>query len=204
MSSRRLLQQAFGLTLAVLFLTGCGGAVVGPIPTPTETSVPPTLAPTETSIPPTPAPTETSVPPTDTTTPEIVPASQESITVREFEFRVVQIALDEAIFGSLPNNMGSSDQILFLEFELITGENEAFANLMPVIVLESGQKREAAAWIGDKFVNVLTVMTFTGTASEFSPGDTSVALAYVVPQNPGTLLLEFPSGVLIDLTPLMP
>jgi len=193
MSSRRLLQQAFGLTLAVLFLTGCGGAVVGPIPTPTETSVPPTLAPTETSI-----------PPTDTTTPEIVPASQESITVREFEFRVVQIALDEAIFGSLPNNMGSSDQILFLEFELITGENEAFANLMPVIVLESGQKREAAAWIGDKFVNVLTVMTFTGTASEFSPGDTSVALAYVVPQNPGTLLLEFPSGVLIDLTPLMP
>ena len=122
----------------------------------------------------------------------------------EFEYRVVQIAFDEAVFGSVPIAMGTSDQILFLEFELIEGENESFTNLMPEIVLESGQRREPVAWIGDNYVNVLTTMTFSGTASEFSPSETSVALAYVVPQNPGSLLLEFPSGVLIDLTPLMP
>jgi hypothetical protein len=198
MNGKRLLRQMLGLTLVVLLLVGCGGAPAEP--TATLTPVPPTA--TLTPVPPT--ATLTPVLPTATPTPEIIPASRESITVGEFECRVVQIAFDEAIFGSVPNAMGASDQILFLEFELIEGENEAFANLMPEIVLESGLRREPVAWIGDNYVNVLTTMTFTGTASKFSPGETSVALAYVVPQSPGTLLLEFPSGVLIDLTPLMP
>jgi len=185
-------------------------ATLTPVPpTATPTPVPPTAtftpsSPTATPTPIPPTATSTPVPPTATPTPEIIPASRESITVGEFECRVVQIAFDEAIFGLVPNAMGGSDQILFLEFELIAGENEAFANLMPAIVLESGLKREPVAWIGDNAVHTLTDMTYTGTASEFSPGETSVALAYVVPQSPGTLLLEFPSGVLIDLTPLMP
>jgi hypothetical protein len=197
MSHKRLLQHMMGLALVLLFLVACGTSQPTPTPVPpTATPVPPTATPVP--------PTATPVPPTATPTPEIIPASRESITVGDFECRVVQIAFDEAIFGSVPNAMGASDQILFLEFELIGGENEAFANLMPEIVLESGLRRGPVAWIGDNYVNLLTTMTFTGTASKFSPGETSVALAYVVPQSPGTLLLEFPSGVLIDLTPLMP
>jgi hypothetical protein len=134
----------------------------------------------------------------------IIPASQESITIGEFEFRVVRIAHDEAIFGMVPNNMGNDDQILFVEFALTAGDNEAFANLMPAIVLESGLKQQAAAWIGDKTTHTLTDMTYTGAASQFSPTEALVALAYVIPQRPGTLLLEFSLGVLIDLMPLMP
>ena len=42
-SSRRLLQQAFGLTLTVLLLTGCGGATIEP--TVTLTPIPPTATP---------------------------------------------------------------------------------------------------------------------------------------------------------------
>jgi hypothetical protein len=73
MSRRRLLQLMFGLTLIVLFLTGCGGtppeptatlvpptATPTPIPpTPTPTSVPPTLTPSLTPVPPTPTPSPT-------------------------------------------------------------------------------------------------------------------------------------------------
>jgi hypothetical protein len=64
MSSRRLLQQTFGLTLVVLLLAGCGGAPAEPTATPTP--VPPT--PTLTPIPPTPTP----VPPTATPTPSVL------------------------------------------------------------------------------------------------------------------------------------
>jgi hypothetical protein len=193
-SHRKLSQPVIGVMLAILFVVGCGA--------PATTRV--SEAPAETTTPVSPTATSTPVPPTATPTPEIITALQESITVDEFECRVVQIAFDEAIFGSVPNAKGDSDQILFLEFELIAGENEAFANLMPAIVLESGLKRGPVAWIGDNTFYMLTDMTFAGTPSEFSPGETSVALAYVVPQSPGTVLLEFPSGVLIDLTPLMP
>jgi hypothetical protein len=204
MNIRNSVQNTIVLTLVALLMVGCNGAVVEPTSVPTETSVPPTSAPAETLVPPTSVPTEAPVPPTNTPTPAIVPASQESITVGEFEFRVVRIALDEAIFGMVPNNMGDGDQILFIEFELTAGENEAFANLRPAIVLESGEKHQAAAWIGDKNVYTLTDMTYTGAASEFSPTETLVALAYVIPKDPGVLLLEFSSGVLVDLMPLMP
>ncbi len=50
MSSKKLLQQTFGLTLVVLLLVGCGGAPAEPVATPT--SVPPTPTP----VPPTPTP----------------------------------------------------------------------------------------------------------------------------------------------------
>lgn len=59
-SSRRLLQQALGLMLTVLLLTGCGGATIEP--TVTLTPIPPTatpIPPTATPIPPTATPIPT-------------------------------------------------------------------------------------------------------------------------------------------------
>ena len=47
MTSRKLLQQTFGLTLVVLLLTGCGGAPAEPTATPTP--APPTATPTPTA-----------------------------------------------------------------------------------------------------------------------------------------------------------
>ncbi len=63
MRSRRRLQQAFGLTLIVLLLTGCGGTLAEP--TATLTPIPPTA--TSTPVPPTATPTL--VPPTNTPQP---------------------------------------------------------------------------------------------------------------------------------------
>ena len=62
-SIRRLLQQAFGLTLAVLFLAGCGGAPAEPTSTPTLSP------PISTSTPGPPTSTPTPIPPTITPTP---------------------------------------------------------------------------------------------------------------------------------------
>lgn len=169
-------------------------------PAESPTEVPPTAIPTE--VPPTEPPTE--IPPTEVSGPEIIPATQPSISVDGFECRVVQVAYDQAVFGSVPLNMGTGDQILFVEFEVLVGEKEAFANLTPGLVLESGAERAPVAWIGAGYVNMLSTMTYTGTPSEFSPGDDTVSLAYVVSQNPGNLLLAFDSGVQIDLTPVMP
>jgi len=49
MRSRRLWQQAFGLTLIVLLIAGCGETLAGPTGTPTP--VPPTAEPTATPTP---------------------------------------------------------------------------------------------------------------------------------------------------------
>jgi len=54
MTGRELVQQAFGLTLIVLLLTGCGGAPTEPPATP----VPPIATPTPVPLTPTPTPTE--------------------------------------------------------------------------------------------------------------------------------------------------
>ena len=58
MTGRELVQQAFGLTLIVLLLTGCGGAPTEP----TATLVPPTATPTPVPLTPTPTPTPTEAP----------------------------------------------------------------------------------------------------------------------------------------------
>jgi len=66
MSKKKVLQQALGLTLAMLFLAGCGGAPIEP--TSTYTPVPTSVPPTATPVPPTETPTP--IPPTVTLTVE--------------------------------------------------------------------------------------------------------------------------------------
>jgi len=68
MSSRKLLQQAIGLTLVVLLLGGCGGAQAGPTVT-----AQPLAAPSEPMDTPAPTLTLTLLPPTDTPTPAATP-----------------------------------------------------------------------------------------------------------------------------------
>jgi len=185
MNYRTSLSRMSGLVVIVLLLAACGTLQ----PTPTPTSIPAT---------------DTPVPPTATPTPEIIPASQASITIGEFECRVVQVVFDDTVFGTVPNSMGATDRILYVEFELTAGENEAFANLMPDLVLSTGPRRTPVAWFGNNTIHTLVNATMTGEGSQFSPGEDTVALAYVVPQTTESPLMAFPSGDLIDLTPLMP
>jgi len=169
----------------IMALSGCG--------TPEE--IPPTATPTDTAEP---------IPPTQTPepTPAAIPATQDPIQAGGFDFRVLRTAFGNVIGGMVPNAMGSG-RILFLEFEMISGENMDFASLRPVVVLQSGETREPVAIISGGMVNTLVDMTYTGESGFYSPTEGAVVLAYVVPTDPGPVQVEFPSGEIIDMAPLM-
>jgi len=198
MNMRVSIKPVLVLLLALLVLAACGAPAVAPptaILTDTAGPIPPTAIPADTAVP---------IPPTETPepAPAAIPATQDPIQVGAFEFRVLQTAFDNGIGGMVPNGMGSG-RILFIEFEMISGDNADFAALKPVVVLESGELREPAAIISANRISTLTDMTYTGVSGSYAPSEGAVVLAYVVPADPGAVLLEFPAGEIIDITPLM-
>ena len=180
------------LVVVALTVAACGGSST----TAAETSAPSLSAAATSSSTPTPA---------DTGSPEAVPATQTSITVGSFTFRVLRVVSDKAIFGMVPKGMGSADQIVYVEFRLPRGQHKAFAGLKPTVTTPgSGTVAEPAAWVSGNRNYTLTDMTLEGTESTFSLTKGAVALAYVVPKDLGQLLLGFSSGETVDLTPVMP
>ncbi|MBN2556675.1 MAG: hypothetical protein JXA97_12110 [Anaerolineales bacterium] len=198
MNMRVSIKPVFVLLLALLVLAACGvPAEAPPIVVPADTAVliPLTAISTDTAVP---------IPPTKTPepAPAVIPATQDPIQVGAFEFRVLQTAFDDGIGGMVPHGMGN-DRILFIEFEMISGDNADFAALKPVVVLESGELREPVAIISANTISTLADMTYTGVSGSYAPSEGAVVLAYVVPADPGNVLLEFPAGEIIDMTPLM-
>ncbi len=198
MDSQCISKRLLAIGLIGILLAGCSTATTTQATGPTND-----ISALETDTPVLPTATDTSIPPSATATRETIPASEESIIVADFEFSIVQIAYDHSAFGLVPDAMKGNEELLFIEFNLISGTNEAFALLEPTVILESGINQEPVAWAAGTQVHTLTSMSFTGESSDYSSGQSSITLIYIVPKDPGTLLLEFPSGVLIDLTPIM-
>jgi hypothetical protein len=204
-----------GLTLSCNFVTeiiSSDETIPEPAPAQQEAeSVPEPLAtsqpPTATSEPPmaTPVPdTPTPEPPTQTPEPETIPADQDSITVADFSFRIVDVGYDDTALGMAPAGMGFSEQVVWVEFELLSGDQAAFES--QALTLSDGQARtsQAVILVSGGMMQMLSTVTMTGEQGVFTPDEDNIAWAFVFPEDATELYLEFPSGEVIDLTPRMP
>lgn len=177
MKSNRTIKLTIGiasLLIAALALSACG-----PPETPTAT-------------------------PTDTPEPEIILASQDSITIGEFKFQIVTIAFESSVFGMEPAGMKSSQTVMFVEFELLSGDQGAFKGLSIIVTDGSSLNAYAVALITGGQVNTLSSLTYTGAETSYKPDENNIVWAYVVPQGASELFLVFPSGEMVNLSPLLP
>jgi len=148
-----------------------------------------------------PPPTE---PPTlEPTEPPVISANQDSISVGEFEFRILRTASDSSVNGMKPADMNQGDQILYVEFDLLSGGREGFERLEPVLEGASGTSMEPIALVTNGQILTLTSLTFTGDPSSYNPEPESIAWAFVAAKGAGELYLVFPEGERIDLSPLL-
>jgi len=212
MRNRKLFWSVLVMTLMGLLLVGCGRTeTISEVPDdnilePTEIKAAPTepvepaAPPTGTTIP----PTETAVPPTDT--PEIIfiSAAEESITIGEFSFRIVEIAYDETAMGMAPAGMGAGDQIVWVEFELVSGDQAGFEKLQITLKDNAGKSSDAIILASDGMMQMLASVTMMAASGNFAPKAENIAWAYVFPISVGELYLEFPGGEVVELTPVLP
>jgi hypothetical protein len=179
MSSRRLLQQAFGLTLGVLLLAGCGGAPAEP--TSTSTPIPPASTPT-------PSATDT---PTPIPTPTAIPASETPFTVGGFQLQITSVSLGTAMFA--PAGMAEDETVLTVEVKVLSGD--------PEIVAQTDG--EFDVWTTDNSGRRNSSRAATATTT----GDGTIhAIQWLfgVAKSSESLYLHFPGGVTVDLSPLLP
>jgi len=155
-SSRRLLRQAFGLTLIVLLLAGCGGGLTEPTsmptpipPTDTPTPIPPIDTPTATNTPTrTPTPTQTNTPTrTPTPTPSFTPTpSPDPLLVgwREYTVSGFRIALPEQ-WEVIDIDREGMDAIL----TLTRGLNTEWAQNTAAMLTSEGMQEMMKLWAMD-------------------------------------------------------
>jgi len=132
-----------------------------------------------------------------------IPASKASITIDDFKFRVVKVFFDETAMGFVPVDMSASDRVMFVEFKLLEGNKEAFKALEISVSHNSGQKSKAFILTSGGIIQMLSSVTVKGTSSDYQPGEDNIAWAYVAPKEVDELYLNFPTGEVVDLAPLI-
>lgn len=132
-----------------------------------------------------------------------IPASKESITISDFRFRVVKVVFDETAMGFVPVDMSADAQVMFVEFELLTSNKEAFKDLEIAVSHNSGHKSKAFILISGGIVQMLSNVTVKGTSSDYQPEEDNILWAYVIPKGANKLYLNFPAGEIVDLAPLI-
>ena len=180
MNSKRLLQQVFGLMLVMLLLAGCGGAPAESTSTPTP--IPPTATPTPTATDtPTPIPTPTAIPP-----------SEMPFTIGSFQLQITSVSF-RTVHKVTPAGIGEKVPTIAVEIKVLTGD--------PGIVAKSDG--EFDVWTTDDSGTRNSFRVTTTTAS----GDgeiRAIQWLFSVDESSESFYLHFPSGVTVDLSPLLP
>ena len=139
----------------------------------------------------------------ETAAQKVIPASQASITIGGFKFRIVEVVFDETAMGFAPVNIGAGDQVMFVEFELLAGSKEDFKSLEVTVFNGSGQKSNAFLLISNGMMQMLAKVTMKGVSSDYKPLEDNVTWAFVVPKGVDKLSLSFSTGEVVDLTPFI-
>jgi len=132
-----------------------------------------------------------------------IPASKASITIDDFKFRIAKVTIDETAMGFVPVDMSADDQVMFVEFELLAGNEEAFKALEITVAYNSGQKSKAFILTSGGIVQMLSSVTVKGTSSDYQPGEDNIAWAFVIHRGVDKFYLNFPTGEVVDLAPLI-
>ena len=138
---------------------------------------------------------------TDASAQEAIPSSREPIKIGDFKFRVVKVVFDETAMGFVPVNMNAGNKVMFVEFELLTNNREAFKGLEITVSHNSGQKSKAFILTSGGIIQMLSTVTMKGSSLDYQPWEDNISWAYVVPKEVDKLYLNFPSGEVVDLTP---
>jgi hypothetical protein len=132
-----------------------------------------------------------------------IPASKASISIGTFTFRITAVVFDQNALGFAPPDMKASDRIIFVEFKLLAGDVDDFKDLTVPISCEAGQEFPPVLLTSGGVVKMLATMTMKGRPGNYRPHAENIAWAYVVSREATKFHLHFPSGEVVDLTPLI-
>lgn len=168
--------MVFFVLAASLITFGCGlGGLIGSTATP---------APTNTPIPPTATATNTPIPATPTIA--AIPGSNQPIVIGDFNLTITTVDLNEKGFNGLaPYPMTADQTVLAVEVTLNSGDLEQLSHLKAWVMDDAGNRTDSGTTLSVAAKNqVIWLFPVLKTAHSF--------------------LLYFPSGEVIDLTPLLP
>lgn len=132
-----------------------------------------------------------------------IPTSKTIFKIGDFEFRICNILFCDTAGGFVPRDMGVDDQVMFIEFELLSGDKEAFQSLQIRVKDSFGHKSNAFILASGGMMQMLTAVNMTKASSEYRPNKDNIAWAYIVKRDVDELYLNFPTGEVIELTPLV-
>ena len=193
MEFKKQFSKLIGLMLVFLLLAACGtpqqaSTPGSPMISPTflqPTATPTSLLPTDT---PTPSATDT---PTPIPTPTAISASETPFAVGDFQLQITSVSLGTAMFA--PAGMAEDETVLTIEVQVLSGD--------PKIVGKSDG--EFDVWTtndsGRRNSSRAATSTMTGDGEI-----QAIQWLFGVAQSSESLFLHFPSGVTVDLSPLLP
>jgi hypothetical protein len=159
-----------------LAISSCGqDQVSGPATAPVSTSKP---------ILPTATPPNTPIPPTPTIA--AIPGSNEPVVIGDFKLNISTVVLsDKGFNGMVPYPMAADETVLAIEVILISGELADLSHLDVWVTDEQGNRKDSGTTLSmDSKNQVVWLFPVAKSAHSFS--------------------LHFPSGEVIDLSPLLP
>lgn len=130
-------------------------------------------------------------------------AGDSPISVGAFRFRIVRAGFDATAMGFVPEDMSPQERLIFVEFELLSGNRDDFKGLELTVSGASGKKSKAAVLVSEGMMKALSALTMTNASPGFQPEKTNVAWAFVVQKDETDFSLAFPTGDVISLAPLL-
>ena len=134
---------------------------------------------------------------------KMISASAKSIAIGDLQFRIVKVVFDKTAMGFVPSNMGEDQQVLYVELQMLSDLKETFKNLHMKLTDGTGKRSKAIMLISGSIIQMLSNVIWKGTSSEYRPGKESIVWAYVVSKYQNEFYLNFPTGEVIDLSPLI-
>ena len=143
---------------------------------------------------------------TEQATTTVVLATEPSIVAGEYEFAVTGAGIVPAVpmgggLGMVPTDFGAGDQVLLVEFGLLSGDPAGFAALE--IMATDGEGLDSSVFLANGTNLESTTMIGSDAQYEYASGTTH-SWAYAVPGTTTGLALVFPSGEVVDLSPILP